>query len=186
MSYDKMDSSAVYAMFEEIKSKLNKKPEQPAPATPAVEIENIGELREAISKLNEAADKNREPQEYIHKHHIELMSNKVLIVLAVAMTVIVVLAWIVSNQRKTIGQFRDNDIKYRYIEMRGTATLEDMLMLRETFDFNRNSDSIAVIRKRVEKYEQLIKEGAEQQARARANAQQAEELKQKAENIKNQ
>lgn len=184
MSYDKMDSSAVYKMFEEIKSILNKKPEATIPATQSIEIGNIAELREITLKLEEVAKTVGKPQEHIHKHRIDLMSNKVLIVLVVALSALVISLWIVSDQRQTIGQFRDNDLKYRYIQMKGKATSEEILMLREVFDYNRNADSIRLIRQRVERYERIMQEQAEKVARATLTAEEAEELKQKADKIK--
>jgi len=57
-------------------------------------------------------------------------------------------------------------------------------MLREVFEFNRNADSIKVIRRRVERYEQLIQEQAETEARARLNAEQADRLQQQVEKLK--
>lgn len=51
------------------------------------------------------------------------------------------------------SQLRDNDLKYRYINMQGEANPENLLKLETVFTYNRNKDSIAVIRKRVETYE---------------------------------
>lgn len=184
MGYDKMDSPVVYAMFEEIKSKLDKRSETVSPATSAAQTAAIAELREAIAQLKAAADRPQKPQEHIHKHRIDIGGSKALIVLASAMTVIVILSWTVGNQRNTIARLRDNDLKYRYIEMRGAAGPEDILTLREVFDFDRSPDSIKVIRKRVEKYERLMKKEAERQARVRLNAEQAERLRQRAAAVK--
>lgn len=55
------------------------------------------------------------PQKHIHKHTLDLTANKILIALAVVMTVVVVLVCVINNQWQTIDQFRDNDLKYRYI-----------------------------------------------------------------------
>jgi len=189
MSYDKMDSSAVYAMFEEIKEDLNKRPVQqstPAQTTtePAIRREDMAEMQEMTATLKEVVEAVRLPQKHIHKHTIDLMSNKVLIILAAVMVALVVSLWVVRNQRDTIKQFRDNDLKYRYIQMRGQAVPEDILMLRDVFDYNRNADSIKIIRQRVERYEQLIKQQAESEARARLNAEEAERLQNQVETVK--
>ena len=68
--------------------------------------------------------------------------------------------------------------------MRGSAKPEDILMLRDVFDYNRDPDSIRIIRKRVERYEQLKREQAQKAARATLSAEEAEELKREAEAIK--
>ncbi len=83
-----------------------------------------------------------------------------------------------------IKSFRDNDLKYRYIQMQGAANSTDILQLRNIFEFNRNTDSIRTIRKQVEWYEQLIQQQAENEARAKLNDQQAKQLKQEAETVK--
>ena len=189
MSYDKMDSSAVYAMFEEIKEDLNKRPVQqstPAQTTtePAIRCEDMAEMQEMTATLKEVVEAVRLPQKHTHKHTIDLMSNKVLIILTTVMVALVVSLWVVRNQRGTIEQFRDNDLKYRYIQMKGQAVPEDILMLREVFDFNRNADSIKIIRQRVERYERLIQQQAESEARARLNAEEADQLQQQVEKLK--
>ena len=188
MSANQMDSSAVYTMFEEIKEKLNKQSERQTPAQSPTESiirqEDITEVREMTATLKEVTKTVKLPQKHIHKHTIDLMSNKVLTVLAVVMTALVISLWIVRNQRDTIQQFRDNDLKYRYIQMKGQASPEDMLMLRNVFEFNRNADSIRAIRQRVERYEQLIQRQAESEARAKLNAEQADQLQQQVEKLK--
>ena len=189
MSYDKMDSSAVYAMFEEIKEDLNKRPaQQAAPAQtasePVIRREDMAEMQEMTATLKEVVEVVRLPQKHTHKHTIDLMSNKVLIVLAAAIVALMISAVIVRNQRDTIKQFRDNDLKYRYIQMKGQASPEDILMLQEVFDFNRNADSIKIIRQRIERYEQLIQQQAESEARARLNSEEAKQLQEEAKTLR--
>lgn len=187
MSYDKMDSSAVYALFEEIKSKLDKRTEQAVPITPAapaIRPEDIAGIQEMTATLKEVAETVSMPQKHIHKYTIDLKANRMLLILGFALTVIIILAYIISHQRQTIGNYTDNDLRYRYIQMNGAAAPEDILMLREVFDYDRNPESIRLIRKQVEKYEQLIMEQAETEARAKLNSQQAEQIRQEAESIK--
>lgn len=181
---DKMDSSAVYTMFEELKDKIDEQPKPITPAVQRVEIGNITELNDAVSKLEAVAGVIRKPQEHIHRHTIDLMSKWGLIAYGMIMTVIIILTWKYREHKATIGKYSDNDLKYRYIEMRGHAKPEDVLMLRNVFEFNRNADSIRMIRQRVEKYERLIKEEAETRARVSLNSEEAERLRQEAENVK--
>jgi hypothetical protein len=58
-------------------------------------------------------------------------------------------------------RLRDNGLKYRYIKMEGKASSRDLLRLETTFTYDRNRDSISVIREQVENYERLVKEQAE-------------------------
>lgn len=55
---------------------------------------------------------------------------------------------------------------------------------RTKLKVDRNKDSIAVIRKRVETYERLVKEQAEKIERARLNAKEAERLEREVESVK--
>ena len=188
MNTEKMDSSAVYSLFEEIKDRLDKQAERKAiPVQPTVAEATIClEDAEKIEHLTESLDNVSEKLNCPLKHHhtIDFMSNKALIALTVVVIAFMASVVIIKNQRVAIKQFRDNDLKYRYIQMKGRATPEDILMLREVFEFNRNADSIKVIRRRVERYEQLIQEQAETEARARLNAEQADRLQQQVEKLK--
>ena len=69
--------------------------------------------------------------------------------------------------------------------MQGETNPENLLKLETVFTYNRNKDSIAVIRKRVETYERLVKEQAEKIERARLNASEAERLEREVESVKN-
>ncbi len=55
------------------------------------------------------------------------------------------------------SQLKDKDLKYRYIKMQGKATSKDLLRLETIFTYERNRDSITIIRKKVETFERIIK-----------------------------
>jgi hypothetical protein len=82
------------------------------------------------------------------------------------------------------GQLKDNDLKYRHVRMQGEATPESLLKLENDFEYNRSSDSISVILKRVETYERLVKEQEEKIEQAKLNATEAERLQKEAESVK--
>lgn len=65
------------------------------------------------------------------------------------------------------SQLKDNDLKYRYIKMQGRASPKILLRLETIFTYDRNKDSISVIRKQVKTYERLVKEQTEKIERAR-------------------
>lgn len=145
------------------------------------------ELKSLLETIRQRTDELRAetPDSTInHRHTLDIGSSKVFISMIVMGLVILGLSYVIGSQRRTIGQFRDNDLKYRYIQMRGEAAPGDILHLRETFDYNRNIDSIRVIRQRVERYEKLIREESERQARAHLNAEEAEKLRQEAATVR--
>ncbi|MDO5524051.1 MAG: hypothetical protein Q4G48_08410, partial [Bacteroidia bacterium] len=61
------------------------------------------------------------------------------------------------NQNATLS---DNDLKFRYIQMLGQATREDLITMDTIFYFNRNSKKIKALRKQVETYEKNVEERA--------------------------
>ncbi len=65
------------------------------------------------------------------------------------------------------AQLSDNDIKYRYIKMYGEVSSENLLKLESIFTYNQDKKKISIIRKQVEKYEELVKEQAEKMERKR-------------------
>jgi hypothetical protein len=130
------------------------------------------------SKLDAVSDKLDRPLK--HRHAIDFMGNRALIVLAVAITGLLVSLWVIHKQ----NQFRDNDLKYRYVKMRGGATPGDIKTLETIFTYDRNPDSIRAIRRQVVQYERLVKEQAEKIEQARLNASEAERLQNQAETVK--
>lgn len=145
------------------------------------------ELKSLLETIRQRTDKlgtGTSDSTVNHRHTFDIGSSKVFLSMVVMGLMILGLSYVVGSQRRTMGQFRNNDLKYRYIKMKGQAEPADILMLREAFDHNRNSDSIRVIRQRVERYEKLIREESERQARARLNAEEAEKLRQEAEMMK--
>jgi hypothetical protein len=56
--------------------------------------------------------------------------------------------------------YSDNDLKYRYFQMIGHATQEDMSTMDTIFYFHRNNKKIKELRKQVEIFEYNIKQRA--------------------------
>jgi len=91
------------------------------------------------------------------------------------------LFWGIANQRQTISQYKENDLKYRYIKMQGQTDEANLYRLERQFKYG---DSIKIICKQVEKYEGLVKEQAERIERARRDVETIEKLKKDAESLK--
>ena len=56
--------------------------------------------------------------------------------------------------------YSDNDLKYRYIQMIGHATKEEMATMDTIFYFHRNNKKIKELRKQVEIFEENVKQRA--------------------------
>jgi len=180
-----IDTSKVYEMFEEIKdlvteftAALDTTPE----SAPALDPEDGKRIETLTEKLDSVSEKLSHPLK--HHHTLDFMGNRALIVLVEAVGALLVSLWIIHNQHDTIARNRDNDLKYRYIQMHGEATPADIIRLRNVFEFNRNPDSIRIIRQQVERYEHLIRQQAENEARAKLNDEQAKQLRQEAETVR--
>ncbi len=238
MATEKMDASAVYALFEEVKQKIveqGKKADHPvqvdstvnsAEITTLIEKslkvidqkrftpEQIEELQEnmaefagcalgksfekldgdflkitdLINQINKKIEPLNVPQNFVirreHAFSVDFKNSKAAITM-ITMGLVILLS-VAGNVWQTTrnSQLRDNDLKYRYINMQGEANPESLLKLETVFTYDRNKDSIAVIRKRVETYERLVKEQAEKIERARLNAKEAERLEREVESVK--
>ncbi|KAA6325893.1 hypothetical protein EZS27_024944 [termite gut metagenome] len=112
---------------------------------------------------------------------ISIGSSKVFFSLIGMCIVILILSFAIYNQRQTISQYKDNDLKYRYIKMQGQATENNIYRLERQFEYR---DSITVVRKQVEKYEQLVKEQAERIERGKQNEKETDRLTKEIESLK--
>ncbi|MDR3327365.1 MAG: hypothetical protein LBT04_04460 [Prevotellaceae bacterium] len=125
----------------------------------------------------------RKPVKVEHRHTIDIGSSKVFLSLVAMIVTILGLSYAVGEQRRTISQYQDNDLKYRYIKMQGQTNEENIYRLKNKFEYR---DSVAVIRKQVEAYENLVKEQAEREKRVRLNADEVDKLQKQKEVIKQQ
>jgi hypothetical protein len=120
----KMDTSEVFAMFETINSKLDKQPNKQIEAT-QVDLSAVNTLTERLENLIKEV---RKPTvaEHHHCHTIDIRSNWFFLSWVGLAIIILILFWLMANQRQTINQYKNNDLKYRYIKMQG-QTDEDKL-----------------------------------------------------------
>lgn len=79
----------------------------------------------------------------------------------------------------------DNDLKYRYVLMKGEASSKRLSELEELFETERDQRRIDSMRSDVEKYERLVRRRAALDEQARLKAQEAEQFKRDAAKLKN-
>ncbi|MDR0506339.1 MAG: hypothetical protein LBH32_05940 [Dysgonamonadaceae bacterium] len=176
----KMDTSEVFAMFETINSKLDKQPNKSAePAQ--IDLSAVNALTERFEDVVAEIRKPTKVENY-YRHTIDIGSSKVFLSMVIMVLVILGLSYTIGEQRKIISQYRDNDLKYRYIKMHGQTDEENLYRLERQFKYN---DSIKIIRKQVERYEELAREQAEMIERAKRNNEQADKILKEVESLKN-
>lgn len=78
----------------------------------------------------------------------------------------------------------DNDLKYRYIKMKGEALPDRIAELEEIFELNRDNAKIREMKKDVEEYERTIRRKVQLEEQARLKEREAEQLNTKANSIK--
>ena len=98
--------------------------------------------------------------------------------LAIIQFVIMVFVFQPNQDRK------DNDLKYRYIKMKGDASAEHIATLEDIFELNRDSQKIEQMREDVETYEEAVRKQAALAEQARLKEQAAKEQESKAKSIK--
>lgn len=99
---------------------------------------------------------------------------------ALAIIQFVVLVFVFQPNQDRI----DNDLKYRYIKMKGDDSAEQIAILEDIFELNRNTDAIEQMREDVETYEEAVRKQAALAEQARLKEQAAKEQESKAKSIK--
>jgi hypothetical protein len=173
---NKMDTSEVFALFETVNSKLDKQPNKQV----EVDLSAINTLTERLEDVIAEVQKPTKVENH-YRHTIDISSNWFFLSWVGLAIIILILFWLMANQRQTISQYKDNDLKYRYIKMYGQTDEENFHRLEQQFKYN---DSIKIIRKQVESYEELIKEQAEKMQRMRKNSMEAEKMEQEMKTLK--
>lgn len=78
----------------------------------------------------------------------------------------------------------DNDLKYRYIKMKGEATPDRIAELEELFELNRDNAKIREMKQDVETFEKVVKQKAVHDEQVRLNEQAAKHFEQQLKKIK--
>ena len=91
--------------------------------------------------------------------------------------------WIIISEKPNRNLI-DNDLKYRYIKMKGDASAEQIATLEDIFELNRNTEAIEQMREDVETYEKAVRKHAALAEQARLKEQAAKEQESKAKSIK--
>ena len=79
----------------------------------------------------------------------------------------------------------DNDLKYRYIKMKGEATPDRIAELEEIFELNRDNTKIREMKNDVEEYERTIRRKVQLEEQARRKEREANRLNENASRLKN-
>lgn len=139
-------------------------------------------LREAVSAIE--IPKELPPRWHNHRHIFGSDSKTLTVFFVTCLVIIGFMSIALWDARQPNVQRDDNDLKYRYMKMKGDTSPELMTELENIFTINRDVERIKQIRSDVEEYEQTILRQVALAEQARLKAQEAEQLNAKAKSIK--
>ena len=119
-----------------------------------------------------------------HRISLAIESKGVFWTMIGMMTTIVLLCTMQYWTAKPNYDRIDNDLKYRYIKMKGEATPDRIAELEEIFEQHRDNTKIREMKKDVEDYERTIKRKVQLEEQARRKEREAEKLDNKATKLK--
>ena len=146
-----------------------------------IQVQKSDELKTLVQKLKTTIE------EGVHnfKHHrigFETPFVFWTIVIETAM-IFGLFTWIIISEKPNQRE-EDNDLKYRYIKMKGDASAEQIATLEDIFELNRDNQKIEQMREDVETYEEAVRKQAALAEQARLKEQAAKEQESKAKSIK--
>ncbi|WP_289065016.1 hypothetical protein [uncultured Alistipes sp.] len=155
----------------------------------SIEQSNI-KTQTCIDSLQTSVDAIEIPEELpprIMQHRISLAieSKGVFWTMMGMMSAIVLLCTMLYWTAKPNYDRIDNDLKYRYLKMKGEATPERIAELEELFELNRDNAKIRQIKRDVEEYERTIQRKVRLEEQARRKVREAERLNGNASRLKN-
>lgn len=179
--------SAISESVRDIKSIVNKSQSSSDVLNSLTEIKTIQEQKsDEVKTLVQKLKRTIEEGVHNFKHHrIGFETPFVCWTIVIETALILGLfTWIIISEKPNQNRI-DNDLKYRYIKMKGDASAEQIATLEDIFELNRNNEAIEQMREDVETYEEAVRKQAALAEQARLKEQAAKEQESKAKSIKN-
>lgn len=157
-------------------------------------LENIersnAKTQAGIDSLQSAVDAIEIPAELPprivqHKISLAIESKGVFWTMIGMMTAIVLLCTILYWTARPNYDRIDNDLKYRYIKMKGEALPDRIAELEEIFELHRDNTKIRRMKNDVEEYERTIRQKIILEEQARLKEREANRLNENASRLKN-
>lgn len=151
----------------------------------ATETRNLQQVVENVEMLS-ASVKGRmsKPDKVRHLFVFDIASKPTWALLMVNMFLFAAFGSALYFARQPDYDRIDNDLKYRYIKMKGKASIEQIEELEGIFELNRDNAKIRQMLQDVETYEEAVRKQATLTEQARLKEQAANELGTKAKSIK--
>lgn len=178
--------SAISESVRDIKSIVNKSQSSSDVLNSLAELKQIQEQKsDEVKTLVQKLKTTIENGVHNFKHHkIGFETPFVFWTIVIETALILGLfTWIIISEKPNQRE-ENNDLKYRYIKMKGNASAEQIATLEDIFELNRNTEAIKLMREDVETYEEAVRKQAALAEQARLKEQAAKEQESKAKSIK--
>lgn len=139
------------------------------------------QLSEAIDKMDEIKVKHTIDEK---RHSFALYTKVSWILLSIIVFLMASGVSAVYHLSRPNVQRDDDDLKYRYIKMKGDASAEQIATLEDIFELNRDNQKIEQMRENVETYEEAVRKQVALAEQAKLKEQAAKEQESKAKSIK--
>lgn len=146
-------------------------------------LTSMDNLQAAVESIEIPAE--LPPRIVQHRISLAIESKGVFWTMTGMMSAIVLLCTMLYWTAKPNYDRIDNDLKYRYIKMKGEATPDRIAELEEIFGLNRDNAKIREMKRDVEKYERTIRQKIILEEQARLKEQEANRLNENASRLKN-
>lgn len=137
-----------------------------------------------LAKLEGIEQIQLAPKKVSHRLTIDIASSWVFFSMLGMGILIIVSFFFHYQQRETISQLSDNDLKYRYIKAFNKSDSTSIYKLEDIFGYNRNIDKIREIQKVTIQYEEDVKARAERLEQAKLKEEEARKLQFEADKLK--
>ena len=178
--------SAISESVRDVKAIVNKSQSSGEVLNSLAELKQIQEQKsDEVKSLVQKLKRTIEDGVHNFKHHRIAFETPFVIWTIVIETVLILglFTWIIISEKPNQDRI-DNDLKYRYIKMKGDASAEQIATLEDIFELNRNNEAIEQMREDVETYEEAVRKQAALAEQARLKEQAAREQESKAKSIK--
>ena len=178
--------SAISESVRDVKAIVNKSQSSGEVLNSLAELKHIQEQKsDEVKTLVQKLKTTIESGVHNFKHHRIGFETPFVFWTIVIETVLILglFTWIIISEKPNQDRI-DNDLKYRYIKMKGDALAEQIATLEDIFELNRNTEAIEQMREDVETYEEAVRKQAALAEQARLKELAAKEQESKAKSIK--
>ena len=142
-------------------------------------IEQVGQAVEAAAK-----PENLPVQEHRHTYTLDLKSSKTFLTMFAMLGCIFLQIAVIYQIARSNQQLAANDLKYRYVKMRGEIKEKELMELETIFRDEQHTAIRDTVRNQVERYEEGVRRRAEQLEQASIKERKAYKLLQDAEHLR--